>query len=82
MKLIEAENLITDLKSTLTDEYWGDIYCLMQNALLPEADREYDVYVEILTSDFDINRIAELINFIGTSYMITFAFYTKQIIFS
>ena len=78
MKLIEAENLTTDLKSTLTDEYWGDIYYLMQNALLLEADREYDVYVEYHGElNFDLTKI--LINYCKDK-IITLAFQTHQII--
>ena len=78
MNLIEAENLIIDLKSILIDEYWGDIYCLLQNALLSEIDREYDVYIEY-RGEFNFDLTKALIDYCKTK-TITLAFSTHQII--
>ena len=78
MTFTEAENLVTDLKSILINEYWGDIYYLMQNALLPEVDQEYDIYVEYHGEfNFDLSKV--LIDYCKDK-TITFALQTYQII--
>ena len=78
MTLNEAENLTTDLKALLTNEYWGHIYYLTQDMSLPEAERGYDVYVEYY-GEFNFDLAKVLIDYCKTK-TVTMAFLTHQMI--
>ena len=78
MILNEAEQLVTNLKAILTDEYWGDIYYLTQDMSLPEAERGYDVYVEY-HGEFNFDSAKVLMDYCKTK-TVTLAFLTHQII--
>lgn len=78
MKLQKAQEIVVNLKQTLTNPYWGDVYHLRQNGLLPEVDWEYDVYIEY-HGEFDTARFAELLNLVG-GLTYTIAISTRQII--
>ena len=78
MKLEKAKETVANLKASLVDPYWGHIYHLCQNGLLPEANREYDVYVEY-SGDFNLDHFGELLNLLG-GLTYTLAIPTHQII--
>ena len=78
MKLEKAKEISTNLKAFLTNSFWGDVYYLLQNQLLPEKDWEYDVYVEY-HGEFNIERFSKLLNYLG-GLTYTLAIPTRQII--
>lgn len=78
MKLLEAQETVSNLKNILTDAYWGDIYYLAQDESLTLESREYEVYIEYL-GDLDINAVQRLITLL-LGRTVTLAMGTRQII--
>jgi len=78
VKLEKAKETVANLKSALVDPYWGHVYHLLQNELLPKEDWEYDVYVEY-NRDFNLEQVGKLINLLG-GLTYTLAIPTRQII--
>lgn len=78
MKLDKAKGIVVTLQPFLVKPYWVHSYYLLQNALLPKENWEYDVYVEY-NGEFDLEKFGELIGLLG-GLTYTIAISTRQII--